>query len=404
MSGALGAAPGDRHAWLLLGGALLSSTVVVLPNIMLGALAVLVRRDLRFGEAALGAVFAVFAVAATATSAPGGRLSDRIGAARTMTVGAGLSAVALAGIALSARSWTTLAAWMVIGGIGNGLAQPASNGVLSAVVNPARQGVAFGVKQAAIPLAAVLSGLALPLVGLVVGWRWAFAAGALLAVAVAVIVPRAGAAVRRRPPAERVAVDGESRVPLGPLLLITAAVWMASMTANAVGAFYVESAVAGGVTVARAGIWLVFGGVCGIAARTAWGWLADRRDGRHLVFVAALMMSGAGGPALLALRPAGGVVLAAATMLAYGAAWGWPGLFNYAIVRQSRSAPAAATGITQTGVFAGVLVGPPLFGILVETRSYAVAWSVFGVISLLGAGLLILGRRRLLHARERTPT
>jgi hypothetical protein len=86
-------------------------------------------------------------------------------------------------------------------------------------------------------------------------------------------------------------------------------------------------------------------------------------------------------------------------VLAYGAAWGWPGLFNYAIVRQSRAAPAAATGVTQSGLFAGLLVGPPTFGWLVETRSYQVAWGVFALLLLLAAALLRIGRVRLLRSR-----
>jgi MFS family permease len=403
MSGPLGVGPHDTAVRNLLIGALLANTVVVLPNIMLGAMAVLVRDDLGFGEVVLGVVIATFAAAALLTSAPGGRLSERIGAARTMTVGAAVCGVALVGIAVLARSPLTLAACMALGGVGNGLTQPATNGVLSGAVNPARQGLAFGVKQASIPLAGLLSGLALPVLGVQVGWRWAFAAGGLLAVAVAAVVPRAAAEVRAREAdgsAGRGPADGEQRAPLGPLLVITVSVGLASMSANAVGAFFVESAVAGGVAAGAAGLWLTAGGASGIVARTTWGWLADRRTGRHLVFVAGLMGAGAVGLGLLALRPDGGVVLTVATALAFGAAWGWPGLFNYAIVRQSRAAPAAATGVTQSGVFAGVLLGPPVFGAMVETLSYRAAWSLFAGLLVAGAALLLLGRRLLVSARR----
>lgn len=400
MSGPLGSTTRDAAARNLLVGALLANTVVVLPMMMLGAMAVLVRDELAFGEVALGVAAALFAASATAVSAPGGRLSERVGAARTMTAGALISGGALAGIALHADSWTTLVGWLLLAGMGNGLTQPATNGVLSAVINPGRQGLAFGVKQAAIPLAGMLSGLALPLIGLRVGWRAAFAAGGALALIVAVVVPRARAALAGRPaPAER--ADGEDAAPLRPLLIITIAAGMASASANVIGAFFVESAVSSGVPAAQAGIWLIIGGLCGIVARTSWGWLADRRDGRHLPFVGWLMAAGAVGLALLAAGPAGGPLLAAGVVLAYAAAWGWPGLFNYAIVRQSRAAPAAATGVTQSGLFAGQLVGPPLFGWLVETMSYRVAWSVFAVLLLGAAGLLQVGRRRLLRARGR---
>ena len=400
MSGSTGAARQDGAARNLLLGALLASTVVVLPTIMLGALAVLVREELQFGEAALGLAAALFAASATAVSAPGGRLSERIGAARTMTAGALIAGAALVAIAVLANSWATLVACLMVAGIGNGLTQPATNGVLSGAISPQRQGLAFGFKQAAIPLAGMLSGLALPLIGLRVGWRWAFAAGGVLALGVALMVPRARAALRlRQAQAPPPRVDGEDSAPLGPLLVITFAGGMASASANVIGAFFVESTVASGVPEAQAGYWLIGAGACGIVARTLWGWLADRRTGRHLPFVSWLMAVGAVGLGVLALRPAGGPGLVVGAVLAYGAAWGWPGLFNYAIVRQSRAAPAAATGVTQSGLFAGLLVGPPTFGWLVETTSYQVAWGVFALLLLLAAALLQVGRVHLLRSR-----
>jgi MFS family permease len=399
MSPPLGGGAGDGVAWRLLVGALLASTVVVLPAIMLGAVAVLVREELVFGEAALGMAVALFAVSSTLTSAPGGRLSERVGATRTMTAGALLSGAGLLSIALVVTSWAGLVACLVVAGVGNGLTQPATNGVLSAVINPARQGIAFGVKQAAIPFAGLLSGLTLPLIALRVGWRWSFGAGGVLALAVALLVVRTRALIRHRHDPGPMPLDGEDHAPLRPLLIITVAGGLASMAANAVGAFYVESSVAAGVSPAASGWWLAVGGGSGMLARTVWGWLADRRVGRHLPFVGWLMAVGALGLLLLALRPAGGAPLMAGTVLTYSAAWGWPGLFNYAIVRQSRAEPSAATGVTQSGLFAGQLVGPPVFGWLVEHGSYRLAWSVFAGLLVVAAALLRFGRSRLLAQR-----
>jgi len=400
VSGPLGRGAHDAAAWRLLVGALLANTVVVLPMILLGAVAVLVRDELHFGEVALGVAAAMFALSATLTSAPGGRLSERVGPSRVMTAGAVLSGAALVAIALFASSWAVLVVLLAVAGIGNGLTQPATNGVLSGTINPARQGLAFGAKQAAIPLAGLLSGIALPVIGLRVGWRWAFAAGGALALVVSALVPRARALLDDRDDAPPVALDGEDAAPFRPLLVITVGAGLASMSANAVGAFYVESSVSAGVAPAAAGWWLAAGGAAGMAARTLWGWMADRREGGHLVFVAWLMAVGALGLAVLAVRPAGGVLLLLGTVLAYGASWGWPGLFNYAIVRQSRAAPSAATGVTQSGLFAGQLVGPPVFGWLVERGSYELAWAVFAGLLVFAAVLLRVGRARLLRARQ----
>ena len=61
-------------------------------------------------------------------------------------------------------------------------------------------------------------------------------------------------------------------------------------------------------------------------------------------------------------------------ILAYGLGWGWPGLFNLAIVRNNTVAPAAATGITQSGVYLGAVSGPLIFGSVVDDIGYPAAW------------------------------
>ena len=70
------------------------------------------------------------------------------------------------------------------------LAQPAANLLLARAVPADRQGLAFGIKQSAIPAAAMLGGLAVPSIALTWGWRWAFAAGGAFALMSAVTVPR----------------------------------------------------------------------------------------------------------------------------------------------------------------------------------------------------------------------
>ena len=87
------------------------------------------------------------------------------------------------------------------------------------------------------------------------------------------------------------------------------------------------------------------------------------------------------------------------TALVFGLGWSWPGLLTYAVVRLNPAAPAVATSITQTGVFAGGATGPVVFGLLVQAGSYRVAWSAAAVAMLLAAGLMGVGRRMLVGRR-----
>ena len=57
-----------------------------------------------------------------------------------------------------------------------------------------RQGLALGIQKSGIPTASLLGGLAVPAVGLTIGWSWAFVLGGLLAFAVSLGVPAIAAA------------------------------------------------------------------------------------------------------------------------------------------------------------------------------------------------------------------
>ena len=87
--------------------------------------------------------------------------------------------------ALVAQSLAILLGLLAVAGLANSVSQPAINLFMADQVPLDRQGLAFGIKQSAIPAAVLVSGLALPVLALPLGWRATFAicAGAVLAVA-----------------------------------------------------------------------------------------------------------------------------------------------------------------------------------------------------------------------------
>ena len=74
---------------------------------------------------------------------------------------------------------------------------------------PSRLGLSFGIKQAAIPIATLLAGVAVPTVALTVGWRWAYLIGAGLALLALLIAPAGRRAAG--PGAARSPVSGPPR-------------------------------------------------------------------------------------------------------------------------------------------------------------------------------------------------
>jgi MFS family permease len=368
--------------------AVVITTVTVMPVFLVGGLAVQISGELHFSPAGLGTAVALYFGTSALTALPSGWLVERYGAAVASRAGILLSAASMLAIAVAARSYLTLVVLLMLGAGANALGQLASNDSLANQVPPHRQGLSFGAKQAAIPLATLVAGATVPTVALTVGWRWAFVLAAVLAVAALVMAPgRAGEPGRTAKKA-----TGERAT--AALVVLGSAAALGAGTANALGAFLVTSAVYRGVGAASAGAMLTLGSAVGVCARVAGGWLADRRSGGHIVIVAAMLAVGAVGLALLAVPSSWALVVG--TTLGFGLGWSWAGVLNFAVVRLNPSAPASATAITQSGVYIGGFVGPIGFGFLAAHWSYAVAWLVAAAFMVVAAGLMITGRRMLL--------
>lgn len=375
--------------------AIIAAVFASMPAFLTGAMAVLLRQELAFGESGLGIAIAVFFGTAAVLSVPAGRMVERIGGRRGMVIGAAGSAVSMAGIGALARSWAQLLGLLLLGGAALSVTQPASNLALARAVTFGRQGLAFGAKQSAIPAATLIGGAALPIVGLTLGWRAAFLgmAGVTL-LFVCLLVTRPFPLTPPRPPAPH----GDAAPRRLVILAVGAGFGMAA--GNSLGSFYVEFAVASGTELGMAGCLLAVGSVLCIAARLSWGWLADRRDGNNIVFIMRLM--GIGGLSYLAMGAVTSpTLLQLATLIAFATAWGWPGLMLYTTVRLSSQAPAAATAIVLSGAFVGGTVGPVVFGLLVEYGSYQLAWSAAAGSLLVATGALWTARRALRRDRER---
>jgi MFS family permease len=367
-----------------------------LPGFLTGGVSVQLRGDLGFGESELGIAVGAFFAAAAVSSAVLGRTAERLGPTASMRASATCSAVALLGVAAGARTYTTLLLWLALGGVANALAQPAANLFIATTVPPERLGMAFAVKQSGVPAATLLGGLAVPSLALTVGWRWAFVAGAVLPFVGGLTIPATGRTRRtRRDPA-----PDRERLAMGPLAVLAVGIGFGAAAAGTLGAFLVNAAVEAGIADGPAGLLVSAGSAIGIAVRLAVGRRADRRAGGHLRTVTFMLL--AGSIAFLLFATQNAWVLVLATPLAFGAGWGWPGLFNLAVVRANPSAPGAASGITQTGTYVGAVLGPVVFGAVAEGVSYRAAWLVAAVCAVAGAGTVAVGRR-LVRARRAVP-
>lgn len=368
-----------------------TTTFGALPVFLLGGFAVLVRDDLGFSQARLGVAVAVFFATAALGSTPAGLVADRFGNQRSLTGGLATSLVATV-LAASARTWWQLTLALALAGLGHAALQVGANRLLAVAVPSRRQGLAFGIKQAAVPIATLLAGLALPAVGVAVGWRWAY-----VGVAAAAVVALA-AQHRRRHTTEDLPVlgtNGRFTVPRRDLIVLSVAVGFGAGAANALGAFLVDFAAGAGMDLGRAGLLLAMASVVGLITRVGMGWLVDVLELPDLAVVASMLLAGALALAALPVVAPDSALIWVAAALAFGGGWGWPGLVVFIVARENPDAPAAATGVTQSGVFTGAVIGPLLFGLVATTVSYEMAWWGGAAAQVISAGMVIMVRQSL---------
>lgn len=361
-----------------------------IPPFLIGAQAVFVRAELGFGLTRLGIAISAFFAAAAVTALAGGGLIDRVGARAGLVIAGALVAAGGATMVLLVQDWTSLVACMLLLGVGNAACQVSSNLSVAQALPTHRRGLGFGVKQAAVPLAIMLAGLAVPTVGRLYSWRFSFGvtAGAGLLVL--------GLALLARPPRRprgAAAARGQDRPPLGPLLIAGLGITCASAAANFLGAYLASWADLSGLTPSQAGLLIAAGSGASIVVRIVLGHRADGRHGANLPVVAVQMFVGAG--CLVGLSSGGPLAVIGFGFAAFAIGWSWPGLFLYAVARVGRDAPARASAIVQAGAFVGGALGPIGFGLLVGTAGFEIAWwSAAGAFVVAGA-LVLLARRGL---------
>lgn len=375
--------------------AIMLAAFAVMPGFLIGALAPRIRADFAFGPAGLGLAVACFFAAAAIGAPVLGRLADRLESRDALAIGALASAAALLGIAAAPRyAWLLVA--LTVGGLANAFSQPAVNASLSRSIPARHLGLAIGIKQAAIPASVLLGGLAVPTLGVTLGWRGTAVAAGIVAAAGGAVVRATGQrhprAVHRRPGGIR-----KPQPELRSLVILTIGGAFSAAAATSLGAFLLDAAVVGGTSEVRAALITVGASACGLLARVGLGWWVDRHptQSRYGTITVLLLL---GAPGFLLLASGSPVAYLVGALLGFVGSWGWPGLFHYTVVSHNPETPATSTGVIQTGLSFGAGFGPVLLGNVAERTSYPTAWVVAGGLSLVGALFFAIGRHHLLRS------
>jgi MFS family permease len=356
----------------------------VLPLFLVSTQILQLEREIEFGVGRLGLATAAFFGAAALAANPAGRVVSRLGATAGLRVGSAVTIVSCL-IAAGAPVWWVIPLATAIGGVGNGFIQVSSNIAIFDGVRRGRQGFAFGAKQASVPMATIVAGLSLPIVGLVFGWRWVFVGAGLLALALHFSVPPLGG---HRP---------QRREDLSPRLS-RSIVWLGiaglagAAAGNGLSLFIVPSAVDIGIAEAVAGAVLAACSFLVVVLRISAGWLVDRRrSSGHLEMA---VMAGVGALGAFALTAASSLSLYLLAMpVALLGAWGWPGVIFFTVVHTYPEFPAKASGLILSANLTGTVIGPLVVGALADRGRYPDAWMFVSVCAAIATVGFVVARR-----------
>ena len=389
---------------LALAVTLVIQAMVAMALLTLPVMAPVAARALSVSPALVGVYVSVTYAGAMTASLLGGDTVRRLGAIRVSQWGLLLCA---SGLLLCMLPWLpALALGAVLIGLGYGPITPASSHVLARTTAPEHMSLVFSIKQTGVPVGSMLAGAVVPPLLLLVDWQASLAVVALVCVLCALLAQP----LRRELDADR---QTQHPVHLGslvrPIRLVLSHRRLATMAACSFMFSMVQMSLTTylvtylseelGFALVAAGLALSAAQMGGIGGRIAWGYVADRGLGasRTLMLLAALMVGSA--LATATLSPQAPRALLVLILVVFGAsAIGWNGVYLAEVARQAPAGQASlATGGTLAFTFLGVVIGPPLFGLLATVfGTYRAGFgALMGVASVCGVLLF-----RLRHARS----
>ncbi|MCU1246911.1 MAG: major facilitator superfamily 1 [Acidobacteria bacterium] len=274
----------DRRAWRALFAAQLGWMLDAMDFLLFVFAIPPIQKEFGLGSATMGGLTSVALLASSVGGIAFGRIADRIGRVRAMTLSILLYSVATAGLATSSALWQ-LIGWRLLVGFGMG-GEWSCGSVLVAETWPAEQrGKAMGLMLSGWAIGAMLAAGLSALMLERFGWRVLFLVGALPAVAAFFI--RRGVEEpeiwRRRDMAvstswlDIFSAEYRRRVVIATIVASSVLVAFWGMT-SWLPAFLATPVAKGGagLTLTKSSEWLILLQVGAFLGYTTFGWIADR--------------------------------------------------------------------------------------------------------------------------------
>jgi ACS family hexuronate transporter-like MFS transporter len=404
-------APGDcaggpelsRYRFIILGVVWLTYLMVYLARLSVGPLAPFLREAFSLSNAGIGMLVSATAAIYAPTLIVAGGLVDRVGCRRMLLAGTGLATASVLALPF-AGTYGVLLALLAVSGLGTGCIYPAA---VKSVIEwfPRRErATAIGFNQTAVNVSGIVGAAALPSIALSLGWQYGFLAIGICGVVIFLVC----ALAFRNPPRSSAAASAPEKGARPPLFnvrllrsrdirfLAAAGFFLGVLEFSALAYIVLYLTQDLMISAVAAGGLLALCEATGALGKPLSGVVSDR------------LLGGRRRPALVALALIGGAACIPLAFTDSGMWWGayvsiiliglcgigWMGLFGTLageIGGLERAGQVA--GLTSAFTNIGILVGPPVFGALVDvTGSYRSSWLMLAAVGAVAAACLFAVR------------
>ncbi len=400
----------ERKWWLVFAGCLTHAVNTGFSYFGMSAFFPSFEREFGWSRAAISGAFSLARAQSSVLGPLEGYLTDRVGAQRMLFIGLIICSLGFFSLSL-VNSLPMLYAVIILGVVlGSSLGYNMPISVLIAKVFYERRSLAFGIFR----MGPGISGPLVPLVGWMIaiwGWRSAAVISALIIFSVGLPMAffinavyrreemdwaRADIADARAESARRQSQDPQFT--LGEALrhrvfwYFSLAMALRHMVTEGVSVHFVILLVDRGWSTAAASSLLGLSALIGAPARLGMGWLGDLLDKRRLM----IGMLVALGFSVFLMGQTAEALIFTPCMIVYSLAYGGLASLQEPIRADYFGTKAFATiqGMSRSVQTVGTFMGPLIAGILFDlTRSYAVAFGVFSLVSLASAAIMFLAKR-----------
>lgn len=398
LPGGLGTA--HRLLLLALGAMFVQQTFAAIGRSLPSVIAPAIMADLALDHAWLGVYVGIAAAASLGFQLGCGSFILRYGALRMSQAALVMLAIGLVAAAMAGPVWL-FAVSAIIGGGGAAVSTPASSHLLGRYAPPRIAPLVFSLKQTAVPVGLLLSGILGPLVTGLTDWRGALLAAALGCLAFTLMLqPLRREFDTDRQPGQRFRLSDFATTITAvtrdrDLRALSIACFAFNGLQTVFTSYFVTYLVALGYGLAAAGLVFSIVMVIAVPCRILWGWVGSGRAAPRTV-MGGLALGMAASSVLAGLFTAGWPVLLIGLVAAglSATAMSWHGVL---LSETARLAPAGNRGAATGGVLSfgqlGGLLLPLAYALLLSlTGSFGAGFIACGVPAL-WVGWELLRRR-----------